>query len=79
MHEVYGVAAFRSRQQVLRFESQLRRMGVPVSVVRLCQTFGPGVAREDGRVFAYMARCALAGENIRLRRVMISSILLTFC
>ena len=33
MHEVYGVAAFRSRQQVLRFESQLRRMGVPVSVV----------------------------------------------
>ena len=33
MREVYGIAAFRSRQQVLRFENQLRRMGVPVSVV----------------------------------------------
>ena len=40
--------------------------GVPVSVVRLCQTFGPGVKKEDGRVFAYMARSALAGEDIRL-------------
>ena len=40
--------------------------GVPVSVARLCQTFGPGVKKEDGRVFAYMARCALAGEDIRL-------------
>ena len=33
MNEVYGVAAFRSRQQVLRFEAQLRRMGVPVRVI----------------------------------------------
>ena len=33
MRETYGVAAFRSRQQVLRFEALLRRMGVPVSVV----------------------------------------------
>lgn len=40
--------------------------GVPVTIVRLAQTFGPGVDRSDGRVFAYMARCALAGENIRL-------------
>ena len=40
--------------------------GVPVTVARLCQTFGPGVKREDSRVFAYMARAALAGENIRL-------------
>ena len=39
---------------------------VPVSVVRLCQTFGPGVKQEDGRVFAYMARCAMAGEDICL-------------
>lgn len=40
--------------------------GVPVTIARLAQTFGPGVSREDGRVFAYMARCALAGEDIRL-------------
>jgi len=33
MQEAYGVAAFRSRQQVLRFEQILRRYGVPVSVI----------------------------------------------
>ena len=33
MREDYGVAAFRSRQQVLRLEAALRRQGVPVSVV----------------------------------------------
>jgi len=33
MHEAYGVAAFRSRQQVLRFEQALRRHGVPASVI----------------------------------------------
>lgn len=41
--------------------------GVPVTTVRLAQTFGPGVEREDGRVFAYAARCALKGEDIRLK------------
>lgn len=33
MQEAYGVAAFRSRQNVLRFEQVLRRYGVPVSVI----------------------------------------------
>ena len=33
MQDAYGVAAFRSRQQVLWFESALRRRGVPVSVI----------------------------------------------
>ena len=33
MQEAYGVAAFRSRQQVMRFEQILRRFGVPVSVI----------------------------------------------
>ena len=33
MRDAYGVAAFRSRQQVLWFEGVLRRRGVPVSVV----------------------------------------------
>ena len=33
MQDSYGVAAFRSRQQVLWFEDALRRRGLPVSVV----------------------------------------------
>ena len=33
MRETYGVAAFRSRQQVLWFEAALKRMGVPARVV----------------------------------------------
>ena len=33
MQEIFGIAAFRSRQQVLRFEAVLRRMGVPAQVV----------------------------------------------
>lgn len=33
MLEPYGIAAFRSRQQVLRFENILRRAGVPAHVI----------------------------------------------
>ena len=33
MLDAYGVAAFRSRQQVLRFEAALRRRGIPASVI----------------------------------------------
>jgi len=33
MQETYGVAAFRSRQQVLRFEQVLRQASIPVKVV----------------------------------------------
>lgn len=33
MQEVYGIAAFRSRQQVLHFEDTLRRAGLSVGVV----------------------------------------------
>ena len=40
--------------------------GVHVTVIRLCQTFGPGVKKEDGRVFAYMARSAMSGADICL-------------
>ena len=40
--------------------------GVPAKVVRLTQTFGPGVARDDGRVFAEFARCAIEKRNIVL-------------
>lgn len=40
---------------------------VPVKVVRLAQTFGPGVRSEDQRVFAEFASCVLNGEDIRLQ------------
>ena len=33
MRDVYGIAAFRSRQQVLRFEDALHREGVAASVM----------------------------------------------
>lgn len=40
--------------------------GVPVNVVRLTQTIGPGVSRTDKRVFVYFARCAVEGHDIVL-------------
>lgn len=33
MQNVYGIAAFRSRQQVLRFEDALHREGIPCGVM----------------------------------------------
>ena len=38
--------------------------GVPGKVVRLSQTFGPGVSKDDVRVFADFARKAVNGEDI---------------
>ena len=40
--------------------------GVPVKILRLTQTFGPGVDYHDGRVFAEFARCALEKRDIVL-------------
>lgn len=40
--------------------------GIPVKIVRLTQTFGPGVAYNDGRVFADFARCVIEGRDIIL-------------
>lgn len=40
--------------------------GVPAKVIRLTQTFGPGVEYNDGRVFAEFARCVLEGRDIIL-------------
>lgn len=41
--------------------------GVPIKVLRLTQTFGPGVTYADGRVFAEFARCAIEERDIVLR------------
>ena len=39
---------------------------VPIRVLRLAQTFGPGVNYNDTRVFAEFARCAIEGRDIVL-------------
>ena len=40
--------------------------GVPAKVIRLTQTFGPGVRYHDSRVFAEFARCAIEKRDIVL-------------
>lgn len=41
--------------------------GVPTKVLRLTQTFGPGVKYNDNRVFAEFSRCAIEKRNIILK------------
>lgn len=41
--------------------------GVPATVVRLAQTFGPGIPKNDTRLFAMCARHAMNGEDIVLK------------
>lgn len=40
---------------------------VPTVILRLTQTFGPGVEYDDNRVFAEFARCIIEGRDIVLR------------
>ncbi|MDP9466312.1 MAG: NAD(P)-dependent oxidoreductase [Actinomycetota bacterium] len=40
--------------------------GVPAKVLRLAQTFGPGVDRDDQRLFAQFARAAVEGRDVVL-------------
>lgn len=47
--------------------------GVPAKVIRLAQTFGPGIAPDDTRVFAQFARAAINGSDIVLRTTGASS------
>lgn len=44
-----------------------KEYGVPVSSIRLTQTFGPGVSWDDKRVFAEFMRCALEDKDIVLK------------
>ena len=41
--------------------------GVPAAAIRLAQTFGPGIAADENRVFAEFARCAMTGKDIVLQ------------
>lgn len=42
------------------------QFGLPGKVVRLAQTFGPGVTSDERRVFADFARCVVEGRDIVL-------------
>lgn len=42
---------------------------VPAKVIRLAQTFGPGVLKDDKRVFAEFARDAMDGNDIVLQTI----------
>ena len=65
MKDVYGVAAFRSRQQVLRFESALKRLGVPARVVSTPRdiSMGCGLSVRFPMEYTAQARGALKAMN----------------
>ena len=65
MRDVYGVAAFRSRQQVLRFEAVLRRMGAPVQVVSTPRSvsMGCGLSVRFPMEYLTQVRGALAASG----------------
>lgn len=47
-------------------ESYVKEYNLPIKTVRLCQTFGPGVSKDDNRVFAQFAKNVINNENIIL-------------
>lgn len=59
----YPVAKLAAENLVASFGKEF---GMRTCSLRLAQTFGAGVRRDDGRVFAEFARSASAGEDITL-------------
>ena len=47
--------------------SYYKQYGLPAVILRLTQTFGPGVRYDDGRVFAQFMRCAIEKKDIVLK------------
>ena len=47
--------------------SYVSEFNIPIKIVRLCQTFGPGVKYSDNRVFAQFARSVIEGKDIVLK------------
>lgn len=41
--------------------------GLNVKIVRLAQTFGPGISKSDNRLFAQIARSAISGKDLILK------------
>lgn len=46
--------------------SYFKEYNTPVKIARLAQTFGAGVSIDDKRVFAYIAKSAIAGNDVVL-------------
>lgn len=46
--------------------SYFKEYNVPVKIARLAQTFGAGVSIDDKRVFAYIAKSAIVGNDVIL-------------
>ena len=75
MEKAYGIAAFRSRQQVLYFEDLLRKNGVPVGIVTTPRAVALGCGLsvrydiEDVDRVRNMLRRANPGNLIGLYRV----------
>lgn len=46
--------------------SYFSEYNMPIKIARLAQTFGAGVASEDNRVFAYIAKSVIKGEDVCL-------------
>lgn len=44
-----------------------KEYGVPTKIIRLTQTFGPGVNYNDNRIFAYFGKCINKRQNIILK------------
>ena len=65
MRDVYGLAAFRSRQQVLRFEARLNRQGIPARVISTPReiSMGCGLSVRFPLEHAQSVRQALAAGN----------------
>ncbi len=65
MRDVYGVAAFRSRQQVLRFEAALNRQGIPARVITTPRdiSMGCGLSVRFPLEYAQAVRRTLQGAN----------------
>lgn len=65
MQERYGLAAYRSRTQVLRLEERLRRMGVPAQAVTTPRVIalGCGLSVRFPLEYAAQARAAVRAEG----------------
>ena len=63
MQDHYGIAAFRSRQQVLRLEAALRRQGIPVQVVSTPRqiSMGCGLSARFPLEYASQVKKAVSG------------------
>jgi len=65
LEEIYGIAAFRSRQQVLRFEAALRRAGIPASVISTPRdvAIGCGLSVRFDAKYASSVQSVLSAER----------------